>query len=90
MTIPTISDYPMPVAASFPTNKTKWQPDAKRAVLLIHDMQRYFLRFYEADGKLMTTLIDNLAKVKAWAVQTACRSSIPPSRITSRPATARS
>jgi bifunctional isochorismate lyase/aryl carrier protein len=69
MTIPTISDYPMPVAASFPANKTKWQPDAKRAVLLIHDMQRYFLRFYEADGRLMTTLIDNLAKVKAWAVQ---------------------
>ncbi|PZU20952.1 MAG: isochorismatase [Shinella sp.] len=69
MTIPTISDYPMPVAASFPANKAKWQPDAKRAVLLIHDMQRYFLRFYEADGGLLCTLIDNLARAKAWAVR---------------------
>jgi bifunctional isochorismate lyase / aryl carrier protein len=69
MTIPTISDYPMPVAASFPVNKVKWQPDAKRAALLIHDMQRYFLRFYEADGSLLGTLIDNLARAKAWAVE---------------------
>lgn len=67
MAIPKIADYSMPTPESFPENRTKWQPDPKRAVLLIHDMQRYFLRFYDAEGKLLPKLIDNLAKVRAWA-----------------------
>lgn len=67
MAIPKIADYSMPKPESFPENRTKWQPDPKRAVLLIHDMQRYFLRFYDAEGKLLPQLIDNLAKVRAWA-----------------------
>ncbi len=67
MTIPTITDYPMPDPASFPANRTAWQPDPKRAVLLIHDMQRYFLRFYEADGALLRHLIGNLVRLREWA-----------------------
>ncbi|MBP1849558.1 isochorismatase [Rhizobium halophytocola] len=67
MTIPAIADYPMPKAEALPTNKTDWKPDPGRAVLLIHDMQRYFLRFYDGDGPLMSDLIDNLARLKAWA-----------------------
>ncbi|WP_417711867.1 isochorismatase family protein [Roseibium aggregatum] len=65
MTIPTISDYPMP--QDRPANKTSWKPDAKRAVLLIHDMQNYFLRFYPEDGDLRRKLIANLQRVRAWA-----------------------
>ncbi|KPF46033.1 isochorismatase [Rhizobium sp. AAP43] len=67
MAIPAISDYPMPKPESFPANKTAWKPEAARSVLLIHDMQRYFLRFYEADGGLMQSLIDNLARLLTWA-----------------------
>lgn len=67
MAIPTIADYPMPQPESFPANKTKWQPAAERAVLLIHDMQRYFLRYYDADGRLLPRLIENLARLRGWA-----------------------
>lgn len=67
MTIPRITDYPMPDPASFPANRTAWQPDPARAVLLIHDMQRYFLRFYEPDGALLRQLIANLVSLRDWA-----------------------
>jgi bifunctional isochorismate lyase/aryl carrier protein len=67
MTIPKIAAYPMPEPASFPANRTAWQPDPGRAVLLIHDMQRYFLRFYEAETPLMRALVGNLVRLRAWA-----------------------
>lgn len=67
MAIPSITDYPMPSPEAFPANRTQWQPDPARAVLLIHDMQRYFLRFYDADGALVRQLVDNLAAIRRWA-----------------------
>ncbi|GAB1584330.1 isochorismatase family protein [Phyllobacterium phragmitis] len=67
MAIPTIADYLMPRPETFPANRTAWQPDPKRAVLLIHDMQRYFLRYYDADGQLVRRLVDNLVRLRAWA-----------------------
>lgn len=67
MTIPRIADYPMPKPASFPANRTAWRPDPKRAVLLIHDMQRYFLRYYDAEGVLLPSLIGNLVTLRDWA-----------------------
>ncbi|MBJ7539345.1 isochorismatase family protein [Marinomonas transparens] len=67
MTIATISDYPMPKSSSYPANKVDWQPDPKRAVLLIHDMQRYFINFYDASGELIPTLIQNLVRLRQWA-----------------------
>ena len=67
MAIPSITDYPMPTPEAFPANRTQWQPDPARAVLLIHDMQRYFLRFYDADGALVRQLVDNLVAIRRWA-----------------------
>jgi len=67
MAIPQITDYPMPEPSSFPANRTQWRPDPKRAVLLIHDMQRYFLRFYDAQGQLLPQLIGNLVRLRDWA-----------------------
>lgn len=69
MSIPNISDYPMPAHTNYPANKTDWQIAPKRSVLLIHDMQRYFMRFYDADGALMTALVDNLIRLRTWARQ---------------------
>jgi isochorismate hydrolase len=42
--IPAVEPYPMPVAGDMPDNAAGWTVDRRRAVLLIHDMQRYFLR----------------------------------------------
>lgn len=41
--IPEITDYSLPEAADLPTSTVGWTPRADRAVLLVHDMQRYFL-----------------------------------------------
>ena len=43
MALPSIASYPMPSAADLPRNKVSWTPDPRRSVLLIHDMQCYFL-----------------------------------------------
>ncbi len=47
MAIPRIASYPMPQAQNFPTNKVNWTLDPSRAVLLVHDLQQYFLDFYD-------------------------------------------
>ncbi|WP_028104735.1 isochorismatase family protein [Pseudoduganella violaceinigra] len=67
MSIPVISSYPMPQPDSLPANKVAWQLEARRAVLLVHDMQDYFLRFYGADSELRTKLVANIAALCAWA-----------------------
>ncbi|MFG3498301.1 isochorismatase family protein [Streptomyces sp. NPDC047928] len=42
--IPPIEPYPLPSADELPGNTARWTVDPDRAVLLVHDMQRYFLR----------------------------------------------
>ncbi|ARZ68893.1 isochorismatase [Streptomyces albireticuli] len=42
--IPPIEPYPMPTAGELPENTARWTADPARAVLLLHDMQRYFLK----------------------------------------------
>ncbi|RSD29998.1 isochorismatase family protein [Vibrio pectenicida] len=68
MPLPTNVSYPMPSKTSF-LNKTDWQLDANRTVLLIHDMQRYFVDIYSSDSILLPTLLGNIAKIKEWAKQ---------------------
>ncbi|MFI1940739.1 isochorismatase family protein [Streptomyces purpureus] len=41
--IPPIEAYPLPTAGALPPNTPTWSIDPDRAVLLVHDMQRYFL-----------------------------------------------
>lgn len=47
MAIPRIPSYPMPQPQNFPANKVNWSIDPSRAVLLVHDLQQYFLDFYD-------------------------------------------
>jgi isochorismate hydrolase len=61
--IPAIEAYPMPSAKDLPANTAGWSVDPERAVLLIHDMQRYFVRRIPADGA-RHALVDNVALLR--------------------------
>jgi bifunctional isochorismate lyase / aryl carrier protein len=80
MSIPTIPSYPMPTSDTFPNQKVNWVLEPKRAVFLIHDMQAYFLRFYDAESDLIKTLKQNLAAIKAY-----CRANDIPVVYTAQP-----
>jgi len=60
--IPTIEPYPMPTAAELPQNTARWGVDPDRAVLLIHDMQRYFLR--PVPDPLRYTLVETIRRLR--------------------------
>lgn len=63
MTIHALPSYPMPVEAV--GNRVDWLPRADRAVLLIHDMQQYFLNKYDTDQAPIPELIRNIARLRA-------------------------
>ncbi|WEH39149.1 isochorismatase family protein [Streptomyces sp. NBC_01218] len=42
--IPAIAPYELPTPGSLPANLADWTPDPDRAALVVHDMQRFFLR----------------------------------------------
>jgi isochorismate hydrolase len=58
--IPAIEPYPL--AADLPPNTARWAPDPARAVLLIHDMQRYFVK--PLPGPVRDQLIENIALLR--------------------------
>lgn len=59
MSIPKIASYSMPQAHEFTPNKTNWPLHTNRAVLLVHDMQQYFLDFYDLTQEPIPELIKN-------------------------------
>lgn len=63
MTIPNIAAYALPREAELPVSKPRWTPDAARTTLLIHDMQDYFLRFFERDAQPIATVVQNIARL---------------------------
>jgi len=62
--IPRIEPYPMPAADYLPTNTAEWEVDSDRAVLLIHDMQQYFLRPFSSVDALGDELVRNTAALR--------------------------
>ncbi|ATH93543.1 Isochorismatase [Bacillus glycinifermentans] len=64
MAIPAISPYKMPKASDLPKNKVSWMPHPKRAVLLIHDMQQYFIDAYTRGESPVTELLPNINMLK--------------------------
>ncbi|MBC2876990.1 MULTISPECIES: isochorismatase family protein [Streptomyces] len=68
MAIPPIAPYPMPTPGSLPENTAGWTVDPRRAVLLVHDMQHYFLRPFPAGQSPAAELVTNVAALRgAWA-----------------------
>ncbi|AZK47900.1 isochorismatase family protein [Paenibacillus lentus] len=64
MGIPAILPYSMPVEAELPANKVAWRPEPQRAVLLIHDMQNYFLQAYNTKESPVTELFSNISELR--------------------------
>ncbi|MFG2095434.1 isochorismatase family protein [Streptomyces sp. NPDC048612] len=67
--IPVIPAYAMPTADRLPENTASWTVDPRRALLLVHDMQHYFLRFFagRSPGTELTAHAAALRKAAATA-----------------------
>lgn len=60
MALPTISPYMMPKESDLPKNRVSWTIDPNRTVLLIHDMQQYFLDAFTAGQSPVVELLANI------------------------------
>jgi isochorismate hydrolase len=63
MAIPAIAPYPMPAEHELPSNTARWRLDPARAVLLVHDMQNYFLAPF-GDAQPVGQLLDNITDLR--------------------------
>ncbi|PJN89531.1 isochorismatase [Bacillus sp. mrc49] len=68
MAIPAITPYAMPVESELTKNKVSWKVDSSRAVLLVHDMQQYFLDYYTVTESPITELISHIQAIKSRCV----------------------
>ncbi|MCW5249788.1 MULTISPECIES: isochorismatase family protein [unclassified Streptomyces] len=69
MALPRITPYPMPAAAALPANRVDWKVDPDRAVLLVHDLQTYFLSAYDTDAPPVPELLRNVRALKERAAE---------------------
>ncbi|MGW0711056.1 isochorismatase family protein [Streptomyces sp. NPDC002643] len=60
--IPPIEPYELPRAGELPAPVPSWTVDPRRAVLLVHDMQRYFLR--ALPKPLLDQLLSNATQLR--------------------------
>ena len=61
--LPKIAGYQLPAAADVPAARVPWQPDRRRAALLIHDMQNYFVGAFRGPDPIQQT-IANIALLR--------------------------
>lgn len=59
--------YPMPDRSTFPPSPASWQPDPLRSILLIHDMQNFFLRGFGGQPPV-GDLVANIAALRSACV----------------------
>ncbi|MND61284.1 isochorismatase family protein [uncultured Brevundimonas sp.] len=65
--LPTVPAYTLPSEAEIPASRAQWTLECDRAALLVHDMQKYFLRPYAPDAEPLPGLIANIARLIAAA-----------------------
>ncbi|WP_028596505.1 isochorismatase family protein [Paenibacillus assamensis] len=69
MALPTILPYSMPLESELPKNKVAWTVNPNRAVLLIHDMQQYFIDAFTPEQSPVVELIANIQKLRAYCAE---------------------
>lgn len=69
MGIPRIPSYPMPRGDELPASRAPWRLDPRRAVLLIHDMQQYFLGYYDTQASPVVELFANIRRIRERCAQ---------------------
>ncbi|MFC7448314.1 isochorismatase family protein [Rhodococcus daqingensis] len=62
MALPKSVAYDIP--ASGPVNRARWEVDPAAAVLLIHDMQEYFIRAFDRDSDPVAAVISNITSLR--------------------------
>ncbi|GAA2939563.1 isochorismatase family protein [Streptomyces enissocaesilis] len=73
MSLPAITPYPMPAPEELPANKVDWPLDPRRAALLIHDMQDYFLAPFTPGKPPLTELLTHIIALR----QACARHAVP-------------
>jgi bifunctional isochorismate lyase / aryl carrier protein len=63
--LPAIDPYVLPTPAELPAGRVDWKVDPGRAALLVHDMQRHFVRPYA--GAPLDAAVANMARLLDWA-----------------------
>lgn len=63
MSLPSIAPYELPSREQLPKSKAHWTLEAKRAAVLVHDMQRYFCAAYGPDSPLLANVIANIVQL---------------------------
>ncbi len=63
--LPGVAPYPLPTEAELPVSRPDWTLEPGRAALLVHDMQRYFLRPYAPDADPIQGAVANIAALIA-------------------------
>lgn len=67
--IPPIEPYPMPTEGELPENTVSWPVDPRRAVLLLHDMQEFFLKPFPRGEAPGDALVSNAALLRERCVE---------------------
>lgn len=62
--IPPIAPYPLPLPDELPAPAVDWRVDPRRAVLLVHDMQEYFLDPFARDAPPRAPLLRNIMRLR--------------------------
>ncbi|MBY8886987.1 isochorismatase family protein [Streptomyces sp. PTM05] len=58
--IPAIEPYAMPEAQCLPANRVGWECDPSRAMLLVHDLQNYFVAPFTSDAPPLSVLAETV------------------------------
>lgn len=71
--LPQIAPYALPTAAELPAPRAPWRLEGDRTALLVHDMQRYFVRPFAIDEAPIAPVIANIRRL----IDTCRTASIP-------------
>lgn len=63
MSIKNIERYKMPSISELEGNKVEWDINPEKTILLIHDMQNYFINFF-GNNDLINQVVENIKNIK--------------------------